>query len=94
MSILTVFGQTITAAQANIPNGSASDVLVIGLNIVYFLAGAFAVVMIIVSGFRLVTNGSEPEVVKKSRNAILYAAVGIVVVLTAFTVTQFVIGSF
>lgn len=94
MNILSIFAQSITAAQANIPNGSASDVLGTGLNIVYFLAGAFAVVMIIVSGFRLVTNGSEPDVVKKSRNAILYAAIGIVVIIAAFTVTQFVIRSF
>jgi len=94
MSIFTTFAQALTSQNTGIPNGSANEVLVAGLNIIYFLTGVIAVIVIILAGFRLVTNGSEPEVVKKSKNAILYAAIGIVVIISAFTITQFVIGRF
>lgn len=94
MSIFTTFAQVLTSKNINIPNGSANDVLVAGLHIVYFLAGVIAVIVIIISGFRLVTNGGEPDVVKKARNSILFAGIGIVVIITAFTVTQYIIGRF
>lgn len=74
----------------NLPNGSANEVLVVGLNLVYAVAGIIAVVAIIVAGFTLVTNSGEPDAIKKARNTILYAVVGIVVILAAFTVTWFI----
>ena len=92
MSIFTSIAITLTSKDVNIPNGSANDVLNAGLNIVYFIAGVVAVVMIIISGFTLVTNGGEPEAVKKARNTILYSVVGLVVIFAAFAVTWFVIG--
>lgn len=77
----------------SLPNGSANDVLVAGLNIVYFVAGIIAVVAIIVAGFTLVTNSSEPDAIKKARNTIVYAVIGIVVIIVAFTVTWFIAGN-
>lgn len=73
----------------SVPTGSANDVLVAGLNILYFIAGVVAVVMIIIAGFTLVTNGGEPDAVKKARNTILYAVIGLVVIFSAFAVTWF-----
>ncbi|TAL14693.1 hypothetical protein EPN95_02205 [Patescibacteria group bacterium] len=92
MSIFTSLAITLTNKDVNIPNGSANQVLDAGLNIIYFIAGLVAVVMIIISGYTLVTNGGEPEAVKKARNTILYAVIGLVIVFTAFAVTWFFIG--
>jgi len=95
MSILTSLAALLTTTDVpNVPNGTANQVLAAGLNIAYFIAGIIAVVMIIISGFTLVTNGGEPDAVKKARNIILYAVIGLVVILSAFAVTWFFIGRF
>jgi hypothetical protein len=89
MKTLTTFAALLSSKDVNIPNGSANQVLVAGLNIVYAVAGIIAVIAIIVAGFTLVTNGGEPDAVKKARNTILYAVIGLVVIIAAFTVTWF-----
>jgi hypothetical protein len=91
-NLLNLFA--LSSAEVNIPNGSADQVLAAGLNIAYFVGGIIAVVVIIIAGFTLVTNGGEPDAIKKAKNSILYAVIGLVVILIAFTVTWFIIGRF
>lgn len=93
MVVLTSFAQSLSANQLNIPKISANQVLANGLNVVYFAAGVIAVIVIIIAGFTFVTSGDNPTNVTKARNAILYAVIGIVVVVSAFVITQFIIGS-
>jgi len=92
MSIFTNIAQTLSSQDVNIPNGSADQVLAAGLNIAYLVGGIIAVIVIIIAGFTLVTNGGEPEAIKKAKNMILYAVIGLVVIMVAFTVTWFVVG--
>ena len=91
MSIFTTLA-ALTSAQVNVPNGSADNVLATGLNILYFVAGIFAVIVIIIAASTLVTNNGDPSALAKARNAIIYAVIGLVVIIAAFTVTWFVIG--
>lgn len=93
MSIFTTIAATLTSQEINIPNGTPDQVLQIGLNIAYFVAGIIAVIVIIIAGFTITTNGGEPETVKKARNSIIYAVIGLVIILAAFGVTWFVVGS-
>jgi len=92
MTILTKFA--LTAKDINIPAISGSDVLHNALNVTYFVAGVIAVIVIILAGFSFVTSGNDPGAVTKAKNAILYAVIGLVVILSAFVITQFVIGRF
>lgn len=92
MSIFTNIAQTLSSQDVNIPNGSADQVLQASLNIAYLVGGIIAVIVIIIAGFTLVTNGGEPEAIKKAKNMILYAVIGLVVIMVAFTITWFVIG--
>lgn len=78
----------------NLPTSSANNVLSGGLNAVYFIAGIVAVVVIVVAGYFFVTSTGEPEKVAKARNTILYAVIGLVVIISAFVITQFVLGRF
>lgn len=95
MSILTNLATALQYSDVhNVPNGSANQVLTAGLNILYFVAAIVAVIVIIVSGITLVTNGGEPEAVKKAKNMIIYAVVGIVIILSAWGITWFFIGRF
>ena len=48
--------------------------------------------IIIVSGILYTTSAGDSARVKTAKNAITYAVVGIVVILLAFTITNFVIG--
>jgi len=61
---------------------------------VYLLAGIIAVIVIIISGFKYVASGGDSGAVASAKNTLLYAIVGLVVVILAFTITQFVVGRF
>ena len=78
----------------NVPTGSADSLLTNGLNLVYFLAGAIAVIVIIVAGIMYVTSSGDAGRLTKAKNLLIYSIVGLVVVLIAFVVTNFVIGRF
>lgn len=80
--------------QVNISNTSADKVLANGLNLVYFLAGLVAVIIIIIGGITYATSSGDSGKVTKAKNMILYAVVGLVIVLSAFAITNFVSGRF
>lgn len=61
-------------------------------NIMLFLVGAIAVIMLIVGGLRYVTSGGDQTAVTSAKNTILYAIVGIVVAFLAFAAVNFVTG--
>lgn len=63
------------------------------LNTVYYVAGAVAVLVIVIAGFMMVVSSGNPERVKTARSAILSAVIGLVVVLMAAAITRFVIGN-
>ena len=63
------------------------------VNILLFLVGAVAVVMLIIGGIRYVVSAGDQAQVTGAKNTILYAVVGIVVALLAYAVVNFVLGS-
>lgn len=78
----------------NIPTTSEADLLTNGLNIVYFVAGAVAVIVIIFAGIMYATSSGDAGRVAKAKNLLTYSIVGLIVVLVAFTITSFVSGRF
>jgi uncharacterized membrane protein YeaQ/YmgE (transglycosylase-associated protein family) len=61
---------------------------------VYGLAGAICVLVIVIAGFLYATSTANPSHTKRAREAIIYAVVGLFVVMSAFVVTQFILGRF
>ena len=59
-------------------------------NILLFLIGAIAVIMLIIGGVRYVISGGDQAQVTSAKNTILYAIVGIVVAFLAFAAVNFV----
>lgn len=59
-------------------------------NILLFLIGAIAVIMLIIGGIRYVISGGDQAQVTSAKNTILYAIVGIVVAFLAFAAVNFV----
>lgn len=64
------------------------------VNVVLFVLGAVAVIMIIVGGFRYVLSGGDSSAVTSAKNTILYAVVGLIVAILAYAIVNFVIDSF
>ncbi|MFZ1301905.1 MAG: pilin [Candidatus Microsaccharimonas sp.] len=73
---------------------TAKDLLRNGLNLAYYIAGIIAVVVIIIAGIMYVTSMGDSGRVTRSKNMILYAVIGLVVILVAFAITNFVLGAF
>ena len=94
LQYFAVADDKISAGQAGIPNIAASTVLFNALNIVYFIAGAVAVIAIILAGYTFVTSVYDPAKIAQAKNTLIYSTVGLVIVLIAFAITQFVIGGF
>lgn len=61
------------------------------LNAAYFIAGIVAVGMIIFAGIQYLTANGEPAKAKKAMNTIIFAIVGLVIIIAAFAITSFVI---
>lgn len=59
-------------------------------NILLFLIGAIAVIMLIIGGIRYVVSGGDQAQVTSAKNTILYAIVGIVVAFLAYAAVRFV----
>ena len=78
-----------------LPTGVTADGVVSGvLTTVYVAGGIVAVIIMVVAGLLYVTSNGDPTKTKRAREAIIYAGVGIVVILMAFVITNFVIGKF
>ncbi len=61
------------------------------INTVLGVMGAVAVLIIVVAGFRFITSQGGSNEVATARNAVLYASVGLVVIITAFAIVNFVV---
>lgn len=93
-TILFQFAQSISPGEVGVPVVDSNAALAGVLGLVYFLAGLIAVFVIIIAGYMYVTSGGNPSSVTKAKNAILFAVIGLIVVLLAFVITQFVLGRF
>lgn len=62
------------------------------LQIVFGIAGALALLMIIISGFRFITSAGSPQEVAKAKNGILYAVAGLAACILAEAIVTFVVG--
>jgi len=60
-------------------------------NIIAFVAGAAAVIMLIVSGIRFINSSGDTEKVKAARSTATNALIGIAVIILATTLIDFVL---
>ena len=60
------------------------------LNFVFGLAGAIAFIIIIVSGLRYTLSRGDSNNIKTSKEAIIYAIVGLIVAISGYGIVTFV----
>lgn len=79
------------------PDGAPTDLFGDGgifttvANILIFIVGIIAVIMLIIGGIRYAVSGGDQTAVTNAKNTILYAIVGLVVAFVAFAVVNFVV---
>lgn len=61
------------------------------INTVLAVMGAVAALIIVIAGFRFITSQGNPSEVATARNAILYASIGLIVIVAAFAIVNFVV---
>ena len=91
-----VRGGVDAARTADMPANLLGDggIFSIVVNLLLFLIGALAVVMIIFGGFRYVISGGDSGAVTSAKNTILYAIIGLVVAMLAYAIIDFVLNTF
>lgn len=72
------------------PNG----IIVKVSNIFAFAGGVAAILIILIGGFIMITAGGDANKAHSGRSAIIYAAVGLVVIVLGRTIIGFVINRF
>lgn len=99
MNVLRQFAENITIS----PSGDLgiqdaptnADALVTNvLNVAYLWGGIVCVLIIVVAGYFYVTSNGNAANIKRAKDGIMGAIIGLVVILLAFTATQFIIGRF
>jgi hypothetical protein len=93
-ALVAFVGNTVSpGAASGLPTTDATQAVINRvINAVFIIAGALAVLFIILAGFRMVTSGDNPTKVSESRRQILYAALGLVVIAAADAIVNFILG--
>lgn len=60
-------------------------------NLITGIAGFVAVVMIIISGFKMVSSSGNPEKISQARTTIIYSLVGLLLIALARTIILFIV---
>ena len=75
-------------------NDTVTDIAQDIIDVLSLIVGIVSVIMIIIGGLRYITSGGDSQNVTNAKNTILYAIVGLVIVLFAQTIVRIVVSRF
>lgn len=64
------------------------------VNVLLFILGIIAVIMIIIGGIRYATSGGDSTQITAAKNTILYSIIGLIVAILAYAIVNFIINAF
>lgn len=73
--------------------GNLASVIQNILNVVIGLSGIIAVIFIVVGGISFITSSGDAGKIKKAKDTVLYAVIGLIVCALAFVIVNWVVGS-
>ena len=85
---------------ADLVNGGGSakqdlpDIVTTIINVMLFIAGALAVIMIIYGGIRYITAHGDEKQVKVAKDTIVYSVVGLIIAIIAYALVTFIFDRF
>jgi hypothetical protein len=71
--------------------GGISSLIASIVNILSWVVGVAAVIMVLVGGFRYVTSAGDTNAISAAKNTILYAIIGLVIALLSQGLVRFVL---
>ncbi len=83
---LQSFGQGIYGGSPQSPQAIAALII----NTLLTFLGILFVILIIYAGFLYLTSAGAKEKIEKAKNLLLYAVIGLAIVLSAYSVTYFI----
>lgn len=72
--------------------GPGSTELATIFGIVFTIAGAIALLMVVIAGFRYIRAGSNDTIISEAKRQMAHALVGLIVVASAAIIVNFVLG--
>ncbi len=95
MKLLEFFSQVnIDPNDLDIPKTNAdSGTVQILLELAFGVMGGIAFLVIVIAGMQYVLSRGEADKAAKAKNTIIYAAVGLVLAVLAFTLVRYIAGS-
>ena len=84
-------GVNATGGDCNSGGTTISGAVQSVINILSWIIGVTAVIVIIIAGMRFITAGGNENSISSARNMILYAVIGLVIVTLAQVIVRFVI---
>lgn len=82
-------GGTCTTTGTNNLGGWVKSVI----NVILYIIGAIAVLMIVIGGLRYVISGGDSSQTKSAKDTILYAVIGLVIAVMAYAIVNFVVAN-
>lgn len=76
------------------PTDGGDASLQTALTITFGVLGSISLIVIIISGIRLTASQGNPDAIGKLKGTLIYAAVGLIISLTAGGIISFVLGRF
>lgn len=78
------------------PIGEVTGPQLIGriIKTILALVGAFALAMFVYGGFTWLTSGGSPDRIKKGKDILIWAVIGLIVILASYTLVDFVLKAF
>lgn len=62
-------------------------------NVILYIVGIIAVIMLIIGGIKYVVSGGDSKKVTDAKNTVLYAIIGLIICFFSFAIVNFVISS-
>jgi hypothetical protein len=87
----------IQSGVTSVNDGSSTDLggsIKTVVNVLLYILGAIAVVMIVIGGIRYTTSNGDSSNTKAAKDTILYAVVGLIIAIMAYAIVNFVVGAF
>jgi hypothetical protein len=83
-----------TSAVCKAQGDSLGPLIQTVINILLYLLGATAVVMIVIGGMRYTTSNGDSGAIKSAKDTILYSVIGLIVAILSYTIVNFVVSWF
>lgn len=75
-------------------NQNLPDIITTIINVMLFIAGALAVIMIIYGGIRYITAHGDEKQVKVAKDTIVYSVAGLIIAILAYALVTFIFNAF